>query len=62
MKATVDAETCVGCGLCVDGCPEVFRMEDGIAVVHVDEVPVSVEGSCREAADGCPVDAIAVEA
>jgi fructose-1-phosphate kinase PfkB-like protein len=25
MKATVDKATCIGCGLCVDVCPQVFK-------------------------------------
>lgn len=59
MKATVD-DSCIACGLCVDVCPEVFKMPDGaeIAEVIVDEVPEADQGACREAADGCPADAI----
>jgi ferredoxin len=26
MKAIVDKDLCIGCGLCVDVCPEVFEM------------------------------------
>jgi len=33
-KVTVDASTCVGCGLCEQACPEVFKVEsDGLAHV-----------------------------
>ena len=58
MIATVDKETCVGCGLCADNCPEVFEMKDGLAVVIVETVPNGVEDKCKEAATNCPVDAI----
>ena len=55
MKASVDKELCLGCGLCVDVCPEVFEMDDdNTAQAKVDPVPPEAEGSCREAADQCP--------
>ena len=58
MKAHVDEEACIGCGLCETTCPEVFAMEGDIAVVKVDPVPAEVEDTCEEAAEGCPVQAI----
>ena len=61
MKATVDAETCVGCGLCSESCPAVFEMKDDVAKVLVDEVPADEAEACKEAADSCPVDAISIE-
>ena len=57
-KVTVDTATCVGCGLCEQGCPEVFKIEgDGIA--HVLAHACS---SCnlQEVAEQCPVNAIKV--
>ena len=60
MTATVDRATCVGCGLCADTCPEVFKMEGDVAVAIAGTVPAGVADSCREAADGCPVSAISV--
>ena len=61
MKATVDKNLCVGCGLCPDLCPEVFEMEDDKAVAKVDEVPAGAEKACRNAALQCPVEAIKIE-
>ncbi len=62
MKATVDRDTCVGCGLCVEVCPEVFEMgDDDVAVVKAGVVPADAEDVCRAAAEGCPVDAISTE-
>lgn len=61
MRAIVDEETCVGCGLCPDTCPEVFEMDGEKAKVVADPVPPDAEETCREAAEGCPVDAIAIE-
>ena len=31
MKAMVNKDTCTGCGICVDICPEVFEIGDEIA-------------------------------
>ena len=61
MKATIDKNMCVGCGLCPDACPAVFEMEGDLARVIGDQVPAGEEESCREAADTCPVDAITVD-
>ncbi|NLB59781.1 MAG: ferredoxin [Lentisphaerae bacterium] len=61
MKAIVDKDTCTGCGLCVDTCPEVFEMDDAVATVKVAEVPAEAIQTCREAADICPVEAIKIE-
>ena len=61
MKAYVDQETCTGCGLCPDICPEVFRLEGDKAHVYVDTVPQEVEERCRDAALQCPVEAISIE-
>ncbi len=61
MTAKVDSDVCIGCGLCAEICPEVFRMEDDKAVVHVPDVPREVEANCEKAAEDCPVTAITVE-
>ena len=61
MKAIVDADLCTGCGLCVETCPQVFQMEDDLAVVIGDEVPPDAEETCRQAVDECPVEAITTQ-
>lgn len=61
MKAKVDPELCIGCGLCADTCPEVFEMKDDKAVAKVNPVPAGSEEKCKEAKDNCPVEAIIVE-
>ncbi len=62
MKAIVDKATCIGCGLCVDACPEVFEMKDDKAEAKVNPVPAAAEDACRDAASQCPVEAIKIEA
>ena len=61
MRATVNPDTCTGCGLCVDTCPEVFALQDDLAVVTADPIPAEAEDTARQAADDCPVEAIAIE-
>lgn len=61
MKAKVIPDVCIGCGLCVSTCPEVFRMEDDKAVAYVAPVPEDVKARCQQATDECPVTAIIIE-
>ena len=61
MKATVDQEGCIGCGLCVDACPEVFRMnDDGLAEAYADVTSDNQEAA-EEARDACPVGVISID-
>ena len=59
MKPSVDADLCIGCGLCEEECPEVFAIrDDGLAhVIAVDPDPESY-GCIRDSADLCPTEAI----
>ena len=62
MRAIVDQDTCTGCELCAQTCPDVYSMtDDGKAVAITSEVPANLEDSAREAAEGCPVEAISIE-
>lgn len=61
MKVKIDGELCTGCGLCIDTCPEVFKMDGSVAKVIVEKVPEKIYNTCREAADNCPVEAISIE-
>jgi len=62
MKAYVDKDTCIGCGLCPEVCPKIFQMdEDGKAVASPDEVSENLVSSAKEAEEQCPVGAIIVE-
>ena len=62
MKAHVDHDTCIGCGVCPSVCPEVFEMrDDGLSHVIVDTVPAGAEDASKDAEESCPVDAITVE-
>ncbi len=61
MKASVNKETCIGCGLCVDICPEVFEIRGTIAVARSGPISADNEKTCKQAAEDCPVSAISVE-
>lgn len=61
MKAKVDPELCIGCTLCAQTCPEVFKMEQDKAISYLAIVPKNAEVACRQAADDCPVTAIIIE-
>lgn len=62
MKATLDREGCISCGLCAEICPEVFRIaDDGIAEVIEEDVPADFESKAVEAQDSCPVSVIEVD-
>ena len=62
MKAFIERNGCIGCGLCSDTCSEVFRMDaEGLAEVYATPIPPNAEASAKEAADSCPVSVIMIE-
>lgn len=61
MKATVDQEGCIGCGVCVETCPEVFSMnDDGLAEAYALVTP-DTRTEAEDARDSCPVSVITIE-
>ena len=61
MKVKINEELCTVDGLCSDACPEVFAVENEATKVKSEIVPKEFEEKCREAAEGCPSEAIIIE-
>lgn len=53
----VDQETCIGCGACIETCPQVFELRDDNKAYLIN--PEKCDScNCQEAIDICPVTAI----
>jgi ferredoxin len=57
-KVSVDASTCVGCGLCEQSCPEIFEVQ-GDGVAHV-KAQICSAHNLQEIAEACPVNCIKI--
>lgn len=58
MTVTVDAKRCIACGMCASAAPEVFRLAGSASVVFAQ--PEGKKPRVRDAANGCPVNAISI--
>lgn len=62
MEAVIDRDGCISCGQCASTCQTVFAMaDDGLAEVIASPIPEEDLEMARVAAEGCPVDVIAIE-
>lgn len=58
MKANVNKDGCISCGLCVSTCPEVFSFdEDGLAEA-TGQITDQNYASAESARTSCPVSVI----
>ncbi len=53
----VDKEVCIGCGVCADTVPTVFRLDDEMKAEVFDPAGAAEE-AIQEAMDLCPVSCI----
>lgn len=57
MPAVVDRDECVGCGTCVEDCPEdaIVMDDEEIAVIDADKCT-----DCGTCVENCPSEAISI--
>ena len=61
LKAVADRNACCGYGVCSEICPQVFqRDDDGHVVVAMEIVPAELAERAKEAAAGCPQNALEI--
>lgn len=61
MSKYIVGERCVGCGLCVGTCPEVFEMTQTSYQAHAKDIETE-DPKAKEALRSCPVGAIRIKA
>lgn len=59
MRAAVNKETCIGCGLCATVAPEDFEMDSNGKAKSKSDI-VKDEATVRQAVADCPVQAISL--
>lgn len=63
MKVVVDYDLCEANALCMEACPEVFRVEDDDTLtVLMDDAPEALRAKLQEAERLCPRQAIRIKA
>ncbi|MBD9138890.1 MAG: ferredoxin [Clostridiales bacterium] len=58
MKAIVNQDSCIGCGLCISTVPEVFEVNSDGKAEASGHTTTENKSAVQEAIDACPVQAI----
>jgi ferredoxin len=63
VKVVVDFDLCEANALCMDACPEVFRVEedDTLTILIDDNIPEKLRAKVENAARLCPRQAIQIK-
>jgi ferredoxin len=57
-RVVIDEEECIGCGSCMDICPEVFKLDQEAEKAIVTKPEGGSEGLIQEAMFECPMSCI----
>lgn len=57
-RLSVDADTCIGSGMCAGIAPGLFTLVHGVSVARSEPIPP--DPAAVDAAESCPVEAIAI--
>ncbi len=57
-KVVINEDQCVGCGLCVNLCEDVFELDDDVAKVKGGD---TTNKELKSAIDGCPTNCISIK-
>ena len=60
-KVRIDEDECIGCGSCVEICPDVFVFNDDTDKAEVIDENLGGEGCVDDAVTSCPVECIHVD-
>jgi len=61
LKASVNKNSCIGCGICVDICPSLFELDpQGLSEATTTLINPSLTSKAQLAAEACPTSAISV--
>jgi ferredoxin len=60
MKVVIDADKCIGCGLCAQVAPDIYEMQGDKAIMKVDEISEDKSADAKSGAEQCPTEAIII--
>jgi ferredoxin len=62
FRAVADRAACCGYGICIQVCPDVYKLDDtGIVVVDDGPIPPELMEAAQEGVESCPQQALKLE-